>query len=171
MTSRSIPANPSDLTRSRKFWIILGTALIVVMGLTLAKDWWLTGDKPNILFYLLVPPVDILGAAAVIALTANLFGQELAFRDVLALNIGVSIVMQFVEIVAKVIYYQVHPYSGLLYLAFTLALYPFLLSYGLTRWGKLRTWIAFMLAVAGLIGSWLVVVLFTSITGLSTPGS
>ena len=165
MTSRSIP------TRSRTFWITLGAALIVVMGLTLAKDWWLTGDKPNVLFYLFVPPVDILGAAAVIALTGNLFGQELAFLDVLALNMGISILMQLVEIVAKLIYYRVHPYSGLLYLAFTFALYPFLLGYALMRWGKLRPWIAFALAVAGLIGSWLVVVLFTSITGLSTPGS
>ena len=171
MTARSTPADHRMPTRSRTFWIILGAALIVVMGLSLAKDWWLTGDKPDVLFYLLVPPVDILGAAAVITLTASLFGQKLAFRDVLALNMGASIVMQLVEIVAKVIYYQVQVYPGLLYLAFTFALYPFLLGYGLMRWGKLQPWIAFALAVAGLIGSWLVVVLFTSLTGLSAPGS
>ncbi|NLG51157.1 MAG: hypothetical protein GX552_13700 [Chloroflexi bacterium] len=170
MTAHSFPTDLSRRARSCKFWILLGAALIVVTGLSLVKDWWLTGDRPNILFYLLVPLVDVLGAAAVITLTGNLFGQELAFRDVLALNMGVSIVMQLVEIIAQVIYYQVQTYPGLLYLAFSFALYPFLLGLGLVRWARLRPWIAFMLAVAGLIGSWLVVVLFTSFTGLSGPG-
>ncbi len=165
MTSHSLP------TRSRSFWIVLGAILLTVMGLTMLKDWWLTGQQPNVLSYLLVQPVDILGAAGVIALVANLFGQEVVFRDVLAINIGVSAFMQITEIIAKVVYYKVYAYPSLFYAAFTLSLYITLLGYGLIRWTGVRGWMAFALAVTALIGSWLAVVLFTVMTGVAITGA
>ena len=166
MTSHSLP------TRSRSFWIVLCAILLTVMGLTMLKDWWLTGQQPNVLYNHLVQPVDILGAAGVVALVANLFGQEeVVFRDVLAINIGVSALMQITEIIAKVVYYKVYAYPSLLYAAFTLSLYITLLGYGLIRWTGVRGWMAFALAVTALIGSWLAVVLFTVMTGVAITGA
>ena len=48
--------------RSGLLRLILIGLLILVMILTAYKDWRLTGDAPNPLFHLLVPPVDILAS-------------------------------------------------------------------------------------------------------------
>ena len=39
-------------TQSRTLWFALALLFAAVTGLTMWKDWQLTGQEPNILFYL-----------------------------------------------------------------------------------------------------------------------
>ena len=47
---------------SRRVWILMVTAFILILALTIYKDWVLTGDRPNIWFYIFVPAVSMLGS-------------------------------------------------------------------------------------------------------------
>ena len=46
---------------SYKLLGLLFALFIIVMVLTIVKDWWLTAEEPNILFYIFVPILSILG--------------------------------------------------------------------------------------------------------------
>lgn len=75
-TSRRIPIHSGAL------WVSLVGSLVVVMAATKYKDLWLTGEEPNIFFYVLVPPVDVLSATLVMFLTARAFRQTITFLEV-----------------------------------------------------------------------------------------
>jgi hypothetical protein len=156
---------------SARLWVTLVFGLIVVMGLSMLKDWWLTGDEPNIWFYLIVPAADMFGTAVFMFLFARLFRQKPIFLEYLAITMGITIIMQTMEIITKLVYYKVWAYPGWLYFVFVFPLWFILITYALVRFTKLKWAMALSISVLGFIGSLLVGGLFTEIIGLETPGS
>lgn len=165
ITSGKIP------THSRALWVLLIGSLVVVMAATMVKDLWLTGAEPNILFYILVPPVDILGTTLAMFLTAKAFKQMITFLEVLAFALCVTVVMQLMEIVSKLVWYKVWQYPGMAYIALTFGLFFTFMVYGLSRWTAVKWWVALSMAFVGLLSSLFVGGIFLSLTGLETPGS
>ena len=155
----------------RKFWVTLICLYILVMILTLLKDDWLTGNKPNPFFYLFVPTLSIVGGVLSMYGVAKLGKQSIQFLNLLAISLGVNMFMQIIENITKLIYYLVWEYPGWLYLILVLVMGFILMVYSLTRWGKIRMWKAVLFAVADFIGSLIVVVTLTEIVGITTPGS
>jgi len=158
-------------TRSKSLWLSLGALFVIVMALTVYKDWRLTGERPNVYFYLLVPPVSILGGVLASSATAKLIKQSLTFLDTVAILVSVNILMQASEIVLKLIYHLVWHYAGFLYTALTVSLGIGLMVVGFARQIGVKWRMALVLALAGFIGEAMAGGLFTIMTGLSTPGS
>lgn len=168
----SLPKNSTKIpVHSIQMWASLGLALIVVMVATMYKDWWLTGDAPNIWFYVFMPPADILGGTLAMYLAVKVFRQMPKFLELLAITLGVTICMQVMEIITKLVYHKVWEYPGFLYFLLVFPLWFLLTSYALVRFTGLRWKMALLVSVLGFIGSLLFVGLFQSITGLETPGS
>ena len=156
---------------SRKFWGVVLILFLILMVLTMLKDWWLTSEEPNILFYMLVPFVSILGGVLSMYAVVKIGKQSITFLTLLAIGLGANTLMQVVENLMKIIYYLVWEYPGLLYIIIVIPLGFLLMVYGLVRWGKLRGWMAFILTFADFIGSMIVGILLTDVIGITTPGS
>jgi hypothetical protein len=97
-------------TYTTKLWGELILGLVAIMSLSTPKDWWLTGDKSNIWFYIFMPIIDSVGTAVVMFLVARLLWQLPKFLDFLAVTMGTAIVMQSMEIITKLIHYKVWEY-------------------------------------------------------------
>lgn len=95
------------------FWITLGTVFAASIILTALKDWWLTGNPPNALFYIFVPALSIPAGVAAMCGVAKLATHEVSFPLILAITIGAATVMQVLEIVMKLVYYLWRPYPTL----------------------------------------------------------
>jgi hypothetical protein len=158
-------------TKSGKFWGILISLFSVVMILTMLKDWWLTTEKPNVLFYIFVPLLSILGGVLSMYVIVKISKQTITFLTMLAISIGMNTLMQIVENVMKITYYRIWEYPGLLYVGIVILLGFLLMIYGLIRWGRVKNWMAVILAVADFIGSMVVGAILTDVIGLTTPGS
>ena len=87
MSSRKATEKPRRLWI---FWPVMVLLLAAIMGLTMVKDFHLTGDQLNVLFYILVPPVSMLGGALAGSGAARAFKQAVKFVDVLALIVYVG---------------------------------------------------------------------------------
>ncbi len=135
------------------------------------KDWWLTGEEPNILFYLIVPAGSMLGGVLCMFWVVKVRQLPITFLELLAVMIGVNLVMQGMEIVLKLIYYLVWEYPGWLYIAIVFPVGILLGVYGLVRWGRIKWGAAGVLMGVGLAGELLAAGLLSSISGLMTPGS
>ena len=141
------------------------------MVLTMLKDLWLTGDQPNVLFYIFVPIVTIVSGVSCMYLFARLTKQAVQFLTLLAISLGANTIMQVVENVTKIIYHRVWAYPGILYLIVVLPLGFILLILGLIRWGKVKPWMAIIFVICDFIGSMIAGVVLTDVIGLTTPGS
>ena len=108
--------------QSLRFWVVLLLLFVIVMGVTAWKDWWLTGERPNVLFYGVVPPLSIAGGTLAVLGVARAIRRPLGFLEILSLNLGANTVMQVAEIVLKIVYCRVWEYPGLLYLVVVLPL-------------------------------------------------
>lgn len=158
-------------THSWRFWAVLLFLFVIVIGLTMWKDWWLTGDEPNILFYLIVPAGSMVGGVLCMFWVVKVRSLSLTFLELLAVMIGVNLVMQGMEIVLKLIYHLVWEYPGWLYIAIVFP-FGFLLGvYGLVRWVRINWGAAAVLMAVGLAGELLTAGLISSIFGLTTSGS
>ena len=158
-------------TQSRRFWSILLIFFIVVMILTMLKDWWLTTEEPNILFYILVPTLSILGGVLSMYGVAKIGKQNITFLTLLAISLGTNTLMQVVENIMKITYYLIWEYPGLLFIVLVIPYGFLLMVFGLIRWGKVKSWMAIILTVADFVGSMIIGVLLTDVIGLTTPGS
>jgi hypothetical protein len=158
-------------TRSWGFWIVLLSLFTIVIGLTMWKDWSLTGEEPNILFYLIVPAGSMLGGVLCMFWVVKVRNLSITFLELLAVVIGVNLVMQGMEIVLKLIYHLVWEYPGWLYIAIVFPIGFLLGVYGLVRWGGIKWGAAAVLMAVGLAGELLTAGLISSISGLTTPGS
>jgi hypothetical protein len=156
---------------SRKFWGVLLILFLIVMVLTMLKDWWLTSEEPNILFYMLVPFISILGGVLSMYGMAKISKQSITFLTMLAISLGVNTLMQIVENLMKIVYYLMWEYPGFLYIIIVIPLGFLLMIYGLVRWGKLKSWMALILTMADFIGSMIIGILMTDVLGITTPGS
>ena len=156
---------------SRKFWGLLLSIFTAVMVLTMLKDWWLTEKAPNILFYIFVPPLSILGGVLSMVAVARISRQATTFLTLLAISVGANTVMQVVEIIMKMIYYLLWEYPGLLYIVVVIPLGFLLLAYGLVRWGNVKWWLATMMTIADFIRGMAIGILLTDVIGITTPGS
>ena len=139
-------------TSSRRFWVWLLVLFAIVIGLTMWKDWWLTGEEPDILFYLVVPPVSMLGAVLCMFWVVKVRQLPLTFLDLLAIILGVNLVMQGLEIILRVIYYRLWEYPGWLYPVIVIPAGFLLGMYGLVRWGRVKPGMAAVLMAVGLAG-------------------
>ena len=157
--------------QSRKFWGVLLILFLILMVLTMLKDWWLTSEEPNILFYLFVPFTSILGGVLSMYAVAKISKQSIPFLTMLAISLGANTLMQVAENLMKIVYYLVWEYPGLLYIIIVIPLGFLLMLYGLVRWGKLKGWMAFILTIADFIGSMIIGLLMTDVIGITTPGS
>lgn len=158
-------------TKSRRFWIWLLSLFGIVLLLTIWKDWWLTGEEPNALFYLFVPPISILCGVVCVWGMAKLSKLSLDFLDILAIIVGVNVFMQLGEIILKLIYYLWWEYPGILYMVIVLPLGFLLGVYGLVRWGNVTGWKAAILIVAEIIGELAAAGILSGLLGMTTPGS
>lgn len=158
-------------THSWTFWGILLFLFLLVMILTIAKDWWLTTEQPNIAFYIFVPVLSILGGAFFMYGGAKIFKPPVMFLSLLAISFGVNILMQIVENIMKITYYLFWEYPGILYLVIVIPLGFLLLVFGLILWSKVRSWQAILLAICYFLGSTLIGAFLTNVIGLTTPGS
>ena len=166
------PSQDSGLvTHAWRFWIALFLLFTVVMILTMLKDLWLTTEEPNVLFYIFVPILTILGGVLSMYGVAKISRQTITFLTMLAISLGANILMQVVENISKIVYYRIWEYPGLLYILFVIPLGFLLMVYGLVRWGKVSGWMAVILAVFDFVGSMVTVILLTEVIGLTTPGS
>jgi hypothetical protein len=158
-------------TKRRAQWIILMAAFTIIIALTIYKDWALTGNRPNVWFYVLVPPVSILGSALTGYGIIKAGKFPITFWGTLFIVTLSDFWGQVFENVSKLIYYLLCPYPGWLYF---IGLLPFIFvvpGYMLTRWYKLRWYCALLIALAILIGGTVFGLGFSAITGIDTPGS
>ena len=142
----------------------------ILLVLTAWKDFYYTGEEPNILFYASVPEVGILSSSLFLFLFTKLLRRSLAFVPILKIVFITEFIFQVWENVSKIVYYELWKYPGLLwFLVFPLniALIAWLFkrvchtawSYGIL--------LAFTASVSGMIFG----LIFASVTGISTPGS
>jgi hypothetical protein len=157
--------------RSCKFWVTLLALFSVVIVLTMLKDWWLTTEEPNILFYLIVPISSVFGGVLSMCSVARFYKLTITFTIMLAISMVTNTIMQVVENVSKIIYYFIWEYPGYLYILFVIPSGFLLMVYGLVRWGKVTRWMAVILAVFDIVGSIATAILLTDVIGLTTPGS
>ena len=166
------PSQDSGLTtQTWRFWIALFLLFTVVMILTMLKDLWLTTEEPNVLFYIFVPILSILGGVLSMYGVAKISRQTITFLTMLAISLGANTLMQVVENISKIVYYRIWEYPGLLYILFVIPLGFLLMVYGLVRWGKVSGWMAVILTVSDFVGSLVTGILLTDVVGLTTPGS
>ena len=158
-------------TKSRKFWIILFSFFVVIMILTMLKDWWLTKDEPNVFFYIFVPILSIIGGVLSMYGVAKISNQTITYLTLLAISLWANIMMQIVENIMKIIYYRIWEYPGYLYFVLVIPLGFLLMVFGLIWWGKVKSWMAVMLASAYFVGSLIIGLILTDMIGLTTPGS
>jgi hypothetical protein len=72
--------------RSCKFWVTLLALFSVVIVLTMLKDWWLTTEEPNILFYLIVPISSVFGGVLSMCSVARFYKLTITFTIMLAIS-------------------------------------------------------------------------------------
>ena len=154
----------------RYFWHAAIPVYGLILALTMVKDLYFTGNQPNILFYLLVPAVGLFGAAGTVYLFLRLLRRDFDFSGILKIFFISDFIMQIWENLAKIVYYTLWQYPGILWfavfpLAFTLTAYLFVRIYK-TNWK-----FAYLLAVIGFASSVVFGLLFTALTGIETPGS
>jgi hypothetical protein len=159
------------LARSRTTWLILLPLFVVIMGLTICKDWWLTGNTPNIWFYVTVPPLSLLGGILSTLGIARALKQPLTFLEASMVVVAVNTVMQVAENVLKLLYHLVWQYPGILYLAIVFSVALGLAIYGYVRWTGARWRFAVVYTIVERVGEMIASGLLTGIPGLDTPGS
>ena len=158
-------------THSRKFWLILISLFCAVMLATLLKDYWLTSQKPNLFFYLIVPALTILSGVIGMLITSRVFQRGVPFLDLLAISLIVNTIMQLVEIILKFVYYLLWEYSGFLYILLVIPGGFLLMTVALKRWTRRSLWMVLLLTVIDFICGLAVGIFLTEVIGITTPGS
>jgi hypothetical protein len=143
------------------------------MVLTIVKDWWLTAEEPNVLFYIFVPILTILGGVLSMVAAARILklSKSITFLTMLAISVGANTIMQVVENVLKITYYLLMEYPGWLYILIVIPMGFVLMAFGLVKWGKVKVWKAILLTVFDFVGSMIIGIILTDLIGLTTPGS
>lgn len=162
---------PDTPWRSSLFWWVMGPLLVAILGLTTVKDYALTGQQPNALFYITVPVVSMAGATLGGFAMAGLLRQAVGLADMLAIVLITTFLGQVYENISKLVWYLVWEYPGWLYLLAVLALGLLVPAYCLVRWLELRWPPALVVAVSVFFGEMILGLAFVSLTGISTPGS
>lgn len=159
-------------TKSGRFWLILIVGLATILLLTMRTDFWLTGQQPNALFYVIVPTVDIIGSSAGSYILSRLIHKPIKFLDALVIFLVITILMQVTcEIGLKVVYYHIWQYPGIIWIILCFGMALALTSFAFVRWTKLNWVYAILITISGYIAGTVVSILITNLTGLSTPGS
>jgi hypothetical protein len=143
------------------------------MVITILKDWWLTAEEPNVLFYIFVPILSILGGVLSMVAAVRIFklSKSITFLTMLAISLGANTIMQIVENIMKITYYLLWAYPGLLYILIVIPMGFVLMAFGLVRWGKVKIWKAMLLTIIDFVGSMIIGIILTDLIGLTTPGS
>ena len=155
----------------RRDWLILIVAFIIIIILTIYKDWALTGNQPNILFYILVPVISMSGSVLAGYGLIRFRRLPISFWDTLFIILVSDFIGQVYENLTKLVYYWVWSYPGWLYIAGFLPLIFTVPGFILVRWYKVNLMWALLLSLAFFIGGVVLAIGFTTLTGLDTPGS
>lgn len=166
-----IRTKPEAPWRSPAFWWVLVPLLVAILGLTMAKDYYLTGDRPNLVFYLTVPMVSIAGSTLGGFVAAKLLRQVVLLVDVLAISLVMAFLGQVFENSTKLVWHLVWSYPGWIYLVAILALGVLVPLWCLVHWLRLRSILALVVALGMFLGELILALAFTSFAGVSTPGS
>ncbi len=134
----AVHGKPSTPWRSPLFWWVLGPLLVAILGLTMAKDYYLTGGQPNPIFYLTVPLVSIAGSTLGGFVTARVLKQAVTWVDLLAITLITVFLGQVFENVSKLAWHLVWSYPGWMYLLAILVLGLLVPAWCLVRWLRLR---------------------------------
>jgi hypothetical protein len=149
----------------------MGLLLAAILGLTMVKDYYLTGERPNLHFYLTVPLVSIAGSALGGIVTVRLLRQVGGLMDLLAIALITAILGQVFENFSKLVWHLVWAYPGWIYLVAILGLGLLVPVWCLVHWLRLRMIPAFLVAVGMFVGELFLALAFTAFAGVSTPGS
>jgi len=95
-----------DSTKPRWQWVALSAAFVIIIILTIYKDLTLTGDQPNLLFYILVPPVSMLGSTLAGYGIIKARKIPIPFWDTLFIVMMSDFFGQVFENVTKLVYYR-----------------------------------------------------------------
>ena len=149
----------------------MGGLLLAILGLTMLKDLYLSGQQPNPIFYLVVPPVSILGATLGGYGAARVLGQGAGLVDALAIALITAVLGQVFENASKLVWHRVWEYPAWLYLFGVLLLGLLVPTTCLVRWLRLRWPAALALGLGMFSGELILALGFTALTGIKTPGS
>jgi len=154
----------------KRFWLIFIPSYSILLALTMYKDFYLTGNQPNPLFYLFVPQAGTFGAAGVLMGLGKLFKKDYSFPGILKVIFITEFIMQIWENLSKIVYHAVWEYPGYLWfiifpLAFTLKSWLFV------RIIHCRWHFAWFLTLLSFLVSILCGMGFMALTGIDTPGS
>lgn len=167
----ALPQTSDTPWRRPIFWGVMGGLLLAILGLTMLKDLYLSGQQPNPLCYVTVPPISILGTTLGGYVAARLLRQGVGLIDVLAIALITAILGQVFENASKLVWYGVWEYPGWLYLLGVLLLGLLVPATCLVRWLRLRWHLALAVALVMFLGELALALAFTTLTGIDTPGS
>jgi hypothetical protein len=155
---------------NKYFCIVAVFAFLALLCITMYKDFYFTGNRPNPIFYLSVPTIGILTSALVVFLVSKIVKCSLTFYDTLKITISSSFLLQVWENIAKFIYYVIWEYPGILW--FITFLFSLCITTYLFVCVTRASWrYGLLFSVVWVIAGNAVALIFISITGISTPGS
>jgi hypothetical protein len=159
------------IKHSRNNWITLIAAFVAIIIVTIYKDLALTGNQPNLLFYITVPLVSMLGSAAAGYAALKIWRKPITFSETLFMVVLSDFLGQVYENLSKLVYYRLWAYPGWLFFIGFLPVAFLIPGYLLKRWHKLHWLLALFIALVFFIGGMTASLAFTAVTGIETPGS
>lgn len=156
---------------SRNHWLILSTAFVLVIAVTIYKDLALTGNQPNLLFYVTVPLVSMLGSAVAGFAALKIWRKPIPFAETFFIVVLSDFCGQIYENLSKLVYYRLWAYPGWLFFIGFLPIAFLIPGYLLKRWHHLRWPLALFIALIFFVGGMAFSLGFTALTGIETPGS
>jgi len=163
-------ANFEKFLKSKLYFVIIGPAYVIMLLLTMWKDLHFTHNTPNILFYFTVPIVSIIVSSIISYILFKFFKKVSGFFELLGIFLLIELLGQIWENLAKIIYYTVWQYPGILWFIY----FPFsfvLTSYLLKKVSKSNWIISTVVMILSMIISTAAAMYFSTVTGIETPGS
>jgi hypothetical protein len=151
--------------------LILSIVFVFLIVITATKDFLLTGNKPNYLFYVFIPPFSILGSTIAGFGVVKYRRISLSLMDVMYATLFTDIIGQIFENILKLTYYKIWQYPGWLFLLIILCLALLIPTYYFIKCHKIRWQFSSQIALSIFIGGVLFSIGIIEITGLQTPGS
>ena len=159
-----------DIFAEKKVWLGMLLAYPCLLALTMWKDYVVTHQMPNILFYATVPEIGMVGSCFAILLLNKLTRHDIHILDIAKIIVLSEFLFQIWENLAKVVYYWLWHYPGMLwFIVFPLNLW---LVSALFRHISKTSWrYSVVLAVVSACSSMIAGLLWMSLTGIETFGS
>jgi hypothetical protein len=156
--------------KNKYFWTVTIVAYLIILLITYYKDFYFTGNEPNPIFYLSIPPIDLTGSTLMVFVTSKITRYSFSFWDILKILLFSDVIAQVWENIVKVIYYVIWQYPTILwFIIFPLSLC--LIAYLFVCTTEVSWRHGFLFSIVSVISGTLFAIIFISLTGISTPGS